>query len=237
MVPSQGFFLHNAPMTLAETIDELRSLSCESSAKTYRNHGATGEVLGVKYADLYKIQKRIKRDHALAHQLWNTDISDARALAPLIADPDAWNVEMVGIWLERVDNYGLGLALAAAVAKSPRHLEFFRTWKDDPREWHSQLAWSILAHNGETAALSDAEIRDLVDQVEREIHTRPNRTRYSMLGAMIAFGLRASVREAVLAAADRIGDVEVTHATKGCRTPGIREDLEKALAHREKRKK
>lgn len=224
-------------MTLEETIAELRSLAHEPSAKTYRTHGATGEVLGVKYADLYKIQKGNKKDHALAEQLWKTDISDARALAPLIADPDAWTVDMVGSWLERVDNYGLGLALAAAVAKSPKHLDFFRKWKDDPREWHSQLAWSILAHNGETVALSDKEILELIAQVEREIHTRPNRTRYSMIGAMIAFGLRESVREQVLAAGDRIGSVEVIHATKGCRTPGIRGDLEKALAHRAKRKK
>jgi len=224
-------------MTLTETIDELRSLSCESSAKTYRNHGATGEVLGVKYADLYKIQKRIKKDHALAEQLWASNISDARALAPLIADPEAWTIDMVGTWLERVDNYGLGLALAAAVAKSPKHLDFFRQWKDDPREWHSQLAWSILAHNGETAALSDDEILDLVAQVEQEIHTRPNRTRYSMLGAMISFGLRETVRERVLAASDRIGNVEVTHATKGCRTPDIRGDVEKTLAYRESRRK
>lgn len=224
-------------MTLDAVIAELRSLAHEPSAKTYRNHGATGEVLGVKYADLYKIQKRIKKDHALAEQLWNTDISDARSLAPLIADPEAWTVDMVGTWLERVDNYGLGLALAAAVAKSPKHLDFFRTWKDDPREWHSQLAWSILAHNGETAALSDEEILELVAQVEREVHSRPNRTRYSMIGAMITFGLRESVRERVLAAGDRIGSVDVVHATKNCRTPSIRGDIERALAHREKRKK
>jgi len=224
-------------MALADVIAELRSLAHEPSAKTYRNHGATGEVLGVKYADLYKIQKRIKKDHALAEQLWNSDISDARNLAPLIADPEAWTVESVATWLERVDNYGLGLALAAAVAKSPRHLEFFRQWKDDPREWHSQLAWSILAHNGETVDLTDAEILELVAQVEREVHTRPNRTRYSMIGAMIAFGLRETVRDQVLAAGDRIGSVDVVHATKNCRTPSIRGDVERALAHREKRKK
>lgn len=224
-------------MTLAETVAELRSLSCESSAKTYRTHGATGEVLGVKYADLYKLQKRIKKDQALANELWATGISDARTLALLIADPDYWTVETVGAWLEGVDNYGMGLGLAAAVAKSPNYLEFFWKWKDDPREWPSQLAWSILAHNGETADLSDDTILDLVAQVEREIHTRPNRTRYSMLGAMIAFGLRESVRERVLAAADRIGPVEVIHATKGCRTPSIRGDVERAVTHRQKRKK
>lgn len=223
-------------MTFDETIAELRSLAHEPSAKTYRTHGATGEVLGVKYADLYKLQKRIKKDQALANQLWATDISDARTLALLIADPEYWTAETVGAWLEGVDNYGMGLALAAAAAKSPRAIEFFRKWKDDPREWPSQLAWSVIAHNGETAALEDAEILEIVEQAEREIHSRPNRTRYSMVSAMIALGLRPSVRERVLVAADRIGEVHVEHATKGCRTPQIRGDLEKALAHRERKK-
>lgn len=223
-------------MTLEETMAELESLGSEQTAKTYRTHGATGTVFGVKYADLYKLQKRIKKDQALANQLWATDISDARTLALLIADPDYWTVEAVEAWLGSVDNYGLGLALAAAAAKSPRALEFFRKWKDDPREWPSQLAWSVMAHIGESAAMDDDEILAIIEQVEREIHSRPNRTRYSMVSAMIALGHRPSVRERVLVAADRIGEVHVEHATKGCRTPQIRADLEKALAHRERKK-
>lgn len=223
-------------MTFDETIAELRSLAWEPSAKTYRTHGATGEVLGVKYADLYKLQKRIKKDQDLANQLWATDISDARTLALLIADPEYWTVETVGVWLSRVDNYGMGMALAAAAAQSPIAIEFFRKWKDDPHEWPSQMAWSIMAHIGSTADLDDGEILAIIEQVEREIHTRPNRTRYSMVSAMIELGLRPSVRERVLVAADRIGEVHVEHATKGCRTPQIRPDLEKAVAHRERKK-
>ena len=75
-------------MTLQETMTTLEKAGKETTRKTYRRHGA-GEILfGVSFADLGKLQKKIKRDHALACQLWTTGNEDARMLALMIADPE-----------------------------------------------------------------------------------------------------------------------------------------------------
>ena len=63
---------------------ELKSLGNASGAKTYRRHGATGEVWGVRYADFYKLQKRIGADQALADALWDSGVHDAGVLYDLI---------------------------------------------------------------------------------------------------------------------------------------------------------
>jgi 3-methyladenine DNA glycosylase AlkD len=70
-----------------EVMDQLAALGTEQTSKTYRRHGATGEVLGVLYSDLRKLHKRCGTDQALADALWATGIHDARVLATMIADP------------------------------------------------------------------------------------------------------------------------------------------------------
>ena len=51
-------------------------------------HGAKEPFYGVKVGDLKPIQKRIKKDHALALALYDTGVSDAMYLAALIAEAD-----------------------------------------------------------------------------------------------------------------------------------------------------
>jgi 3-methyladenine DNA glycosylase AlkD len=70
-----------------EVMEQLAALGTEQIRKTYRRHGATGEVLGVLYSDLRKLHERCGTDQALAEALWATGIHDARVLAAMVADP------------------------------------------------------------------------------------------------------------------------------------------------------
>src|SRR6186713_2450117 len=77
------------PMTLEEVLAELESLGTEQNRKIYRRHGGTEPILGVSFANLYSLRRRIKRDQPLAVALWETRISEAQFLATMIADPQA----------------------------------------------------------------------------------------------------------------------------------------------------
>ena len=73
-------------MTAQEVVDELKALGKPSIKKVLINHGAREPFFGVSTEDLKKLQKRIKKDHALALELYETGISDAMYLAGLIVD-------------------------------------------------------------------------------------------------------------------------------------------------------
>ena len=73
-------------MTAKEIVAELETLGNESHKRIMLKHGAQEPIFGVKIEDLKKIQKRIKKDHRLALELYDTGISDAMYLAGLIAD-------------------------------------------------------------------------------------------------------------------------------------------------------
>ncbi len=69
-----------------------------------------------------------------------------------------------------------------------------------------------------------------------KIGGRPNRVRHEMNGAMIVMALRHdSLRQAVLAVANRIGPVQVDHGQTGCKTPEVAPNVERTLAHRARR--
>ncbi len=69
--------------------------------------------------------------------------------------------------------------------------------------------------------------------IEREVHGRPNRVRYSMNSALIAIGMRnATLERRAIAAARRIGKVEVDHGETGCKTPDPIPYIQRAKARR-----
>ena len=224
-------------LDLDHVMSALEEAGTEQAIKTCRNHGVSSPCLGVRYADLYKLQKKIKCDHPLALELWETGIHDARVLAALILDPELLDFETLELWVDALSDWWLTMDLARGAATSSKAKEFAAKWKDDPREFPGQFAWSIYAHLGSEAdRLPDGEALNLIVQVEREIHGRANRVRYSMGSAMIAFGTRENLRDRVLAAADIIGPISVDHGKTNCKTPQIRPGIEQILAYQARKR-
>lgn len=230
--------VHNRAATdFASVMAELESLGTEQNRKTYARHGVQGKAFGVSYANLYALQKRIRLDDDLAEQLWATDNHDARVLATLIHDPKTLTFDLVAKWVAESSDYVTVGAVARLACQSPAAHEIASAWRDDPDEWRGMLAWTVLAVLAERD-LDEAAALDLIDRIEREIHTRPNRVRYSMNGALISIGARSEgLKQRALEAADRIGVVEVDHGDTCCKTPDARHMIEKTFAHRHRKGK
>ena len=68
-------------MTVQEVLQELESLGTAQNRKIYRRHGACENLYGVSFANLRKMAKQLKVDHALAQQLWTTRNHEAQLLS------------------------------------------------------------------------------------------------------------------------------------------------------------
>ena len=213
---------------------ELEAAATAQNRKVYARHGAAEPMFGVSYAELGKIAKPIKTDHALAVELWDSGNHDARVLALRVADPAEVDGPLGGRWLRDVDNYILAEGLGGLCAQSPHARELSDAWRDSPAEWTASTGWFIVTCTAENLDVwSVDELRGLVSQVESEIGQRPNRVRHEMNGALIVIALRdAGLRREVLAAAARIGPVKVDHGQTGCKTPEVAPYVERTLAHR-----
>ncbi|HEU5316347.1 MAG TPA: DNA alkylation repair protein [Chloroflexota bacterium] len=226
--------------SVAEVLAELRDLGSAQTAKTYRRHGASGEVYGVSYADLYKLKKRLKMDHALARDLWRSGVSDARVLATMVADPaQASGVELEG-WLRDVDNYGLAGHLADVAAQRADAVALAERWTASDDEWIGRAGWRVLTLLAmkPDGPLTDEYCARLLPRIERDIHRAKNYVSAAMNDAVIAVGGRSeALRIQATAAAKRIGKVNVDHGDTACKTPDAAAYIEKIWARRGQRTK
>lgn len=217
-------------MSLQDTMKALEKAGSAQTKKTYARHGAVEPLFGVSFATLKTLYKRIRVDQALAEALWDTGNFDARNLAVKIADPASISSRELDRWAATPTARMCGGYVGHLAAESPHNRAKADKWLDASDEPTQFAAWSLVA----AMALIDESTADawfarLLTQIERSIHAAPNSHRYSMNNALIAIGCRnASLRKSALAAAKRIGPVDVDHGDTDCKTPNAAESIAKA---------
>lgn len=227
-------------MSAKKLLAELESLGNESGAKTYRRHGATGEVWGVRYADFGKLKKRIGADQDLADALWDSGVHDAGVLAAMIADPEAITASKLDQWAKRVESHMLAWELGVIAGRSKQGRGRAEKWTRAKKDMVAATGWNtvgVLADGGaassEDPKLDDAWFAARLREIEDGIESAGNRTRYSMNTALIAIGARGgALQKQAITAAKRIGKVEVDHGDTSCKTPDAESYILKAVKHR-----
>ncbi|MEZ5404227.1 MAG: DNA alkylation repair protein [Bryobacteraceae bacterium] len=225
-------------MTLAETMAALESMGTAQNRKVYARHGYPAATFGVSYANLGKLAKRIRKDHDLAVALWGAGNSDARALALMVADPDAASEAEIDAWMADTCYYVLAGALAGYVHKTRFAQKKRKQWTGAKEEFTRQAGWDLVAHAAmQDDSLDDAYFERQLETIEKKIgRTPPNRVRHAMNSALIAIGVRnPRLRKLAEAAAGRIGKVEVDHGETGCKTPDAVSYIARTMARSAKR--
>ncbi len=207
-------------MTLAQTLQQLEAAGSAQTRKTYARHGVGPKMFGVSYAVIGRLTRQIKRDHALAIGLWDSDVHDARVLATMIADPQQADAALLNAWVSDCDNRAIAGALAKFAACAAPAEAVAAKWCKDGREFVAVAGWDVVVELATNSDLSDAKFSALLKTIERDIRGERNHVRYSMNGALIAIGVRnVKLEKLAVAAAKRIGKVEVDHGDTGCQTP------------------
>lgn len=222
-------------MTADEIMAELARLGTEQTKKTWLRHGAREPVFGVKIADLKVIQKRVKKNHALALALYDTDNVDAMYLAGLIADAPKMTKGDLRKWAKAaycsmVADY----AVAGTAAESRFGPELAAEWIDSKQEMIASAGWStwsFLALLRPDDELDLAQLEKLLTRVKADIHTAPNGVRYAMNGFVIAVGSAVTPLTAkAKAVAKAVGAVEVDMGDTSCQVPDAAATIAKVEA-------
>jgi len=223
-------------MNVQEALDTLKSLGTEQNRKIYRRHGAAGDIYGVSYAHFKDLKKKIKVDHDLAEGLWATGNHDGRILGAMVADAKRLDGEALDRWAGRLRSQTETDAFAGVAAASPAAREALERWVESDDEWTASAGWKVLAHLAmDDRSLSDEYFEGYLAIIERDLHGQKNWVRNAMNNALIAIGIRNPALEAkAVAAASRIGKVEVDHGETGCKTPDAVPYIKKAVERKKK---
>ena len=221
-------------LTLAAAMADLKKAGSEQTRKTYTRHGAEEPMFGVSFATLKAMTKKIDVDHELALALWDTKNFDARNLAVKIVDPARMTPALLDRWVNEAPASRMcGNYAAMLASEGPHGAKKVVEWlgsKDPKVRGNGWTLLGQLAQRDET--LPDAFFEKRLSEIEKKIHAAPNWERETMNMAVICVGLRnKGLRKAAVAAAKKIGKVEIDYGDTACKTPDAAEYIEKAWAH------
>ncbi|MCR9249617.1 MAG: DNA alkylation repair protein [bacterium] len=221
-------------MTASEILDQLKVLGNEGTKNILKKHGAKEPFFGVKIGDLKPIQKKIKKDHALALELYETGNSDAMYLAGLIADEKQITKAQLNDWIGKAYWYMLSEYIVAQLtSESQFGWELGLEWIESDDEMIAAAGWSTLANLASIKNNDELDVEkyeELLEQVGDTIHDAKNRVRYAMNGFVISTGSYIdSLTEKSKEIASKIGKVHVDVGGTACKVPLATDYIQKII--------
>ncbi len=219
-------------MIAKEILEELEPLGSDSYKRILFNHGAKEPCFGVKISELQKIVKRVKKNHQLSLDLYDTGNYDAMYLAGLIADDSKMTKRDLTRWVSKAYCRGLcGFTVAWVAAGGPHGWQMGIEWIDSKKPLVAVAGWATLASLVSIRDDTELELdtlKQLLQRVQRTIHDESDDVRYQMNSFVIAVGSYVKpLTETAVKIAEKIGPVTADLGNNSCQVPYAPEYIEK----------
>ena len=134
-------------MQYDDIIKRLRSLSNPEAVEGMARFGINPEnTFGVSIPNLRKIAKETGVDHALAQQLWASNIHEARILASMIDDPKMVDEQQMEAWVKDFDSWDVcDQCCMNLFDKVPLAWEKIIDWSEREEEFVKRAAFALIA--------------------------------------------------------------------------------------------
>lgn len=133
--------------TAAEVIAELRAMGSEANRAGMARFGIRADnAFGVSMAEMRPLERKHRRNHALAAALWASGYHEARILAAVIDDPKQVTPAQMDAWAAAFDSWDVtDQACMKLFARTPYAEAKIREWAEDEREFVRRAAFALLA--------------------------------------------------------------------------------------------
>jgi 3-methyladenine DNA glycosylase AlkD len=102
-------------------------------------------ALGVSVPNIRRIAGGCGVDHALALELWETELHEARILAVLVADPAAMTPSERDRWVAGLDSWDVCDFAADLFGQMPQAERTIKAWARRPEPYVKRCAFSMIA--------------------------------------------------------------------------------------------
>ena len=205
-----------APASLPpELSSALAGLEAHADAETLAGmvrYGLPTEgALGVAVGDIQRVAKLLGQHHALAAELWQTGIFEARMLAAYVDEPAKVTVAQMDRWAGDFDNWGICDTVCFVLFdRTPHAWARVEAWSGRPEEYVRRAAfallWGLTRHDREA---EDARFLRGLELIETAATDERHYVQKAVNMALRATGKRnPALRRAALAVALRLADAE-----------------------------
>ena len=206
--------------TVKEVLAQLEALGNEKvRARNYRN-GVGDKQFGVMSGDLRKVAAKIKTNHPLALELWDTGNLDAQMLAILLMDPKQLSSDDVDRLVRTVNSAQVADWLNAYIVRKHADKETLRQrWMKDKDPWAARSGWDLTAERiGKSP--DGLDLPALLKRIESEMAKAPSETQWTMNNCLAGIGIHfAEHRKRALAIGESLGIYRDYPVSKGCTSP------------------
>ncbi len=195
--------MSGADQTADDVLQDLRAAADPSRLPGMARVGIdTSNALGVSVPNIRRIAKRAGRDHALAAELWATGIHEARMVAALVADPNAFPFAQMSRWAADLDSWDITDMLADTFATGRHADRAIHAWSRAPHGFTKRCAFAMIARLAVSSDRPDASFRDLLPLIRAAATDERNEVKKAVNWALRQIGKRnlalhaAAIREA-----------------------------------------
>ena len=173
-------------VTVAEVMAELTALA---DPRIHAVNARHGDDHAVNLGKLRAIAKRLKTQHELARELWQTEDAAARLLALLVCRPKAFEREQLDAMLRQAHTPKVhDWFVSYVVKKHPLAEELRVAWLADPNLQVAAAGWALTT----TRVAKTPEGLDLpgiLDVIEAEMKDAPDRLQWEMNNCLAQIGI------------------------------------------------
>jgi 3-methyladenine DNA glycosylase AlkD len=211
-------------MNVKEILAKFKSLGNDTRRKHNIKAGAPDNQFGVKLCDIRTIAKKIKTDHQLALDLWDTGNVEAQLLATLIIKPKSLSATEVDKLTRSTTCAQVAEWLNSyVVAEHPEKESLREKWMKSKDRWAARAGWHFTAsrvNKGKGADGLDANA--LLDRIEKEMPKAKPEVQWTMNNTLAAIGIHhPRLRKRAVAIGEKIGLYRDWPVSKGCIIPYV----------------
>ena len=207
-------------MTCSEVMSELEALANDTVRQHNTKYGVGENQFGVKMGDIRALAKPLKKNPALAQELWATGNLDARLVATLLMKPAQLSVADLETLVASLDNAQIADWFSTNVLKPHPQKESVRErWMDAEHEFTSRMGWSLTAERI-IKKPEGLELSGLLDRIEAEMADAPYVVQWTMNYCLAEIGIHfPEYRYRAIKIGEKIGAFRDFPVSKGCVSP------------------
>ncbi len=207
-------------MNVKEALAKLKALGNESVRARNTKNGAGKNQYGVQLGDIRTLAKKIKADHELGLELWETENIDGRLLAILLIDPKRLSSKELDRMVRSATFPQLADWLNAYVVKQHPDKEALREkWMKAKDPMAARAGWNLTAERV-VKRPDGLDLPGLLDRIESEMGTAAPEAQWTMNSCLAQIGIHSpSHRKRALAIGEALGIYRDYPVSKGCTSP------------------
>jgi 3-methyladenine DNA glycosylase AlkD len=197
---------------VAEALSWLRKHSKKSVRDGMARYAIPSDkALGVLMGDIQKLGKQLGRDHALALELWKTDVYEARMLCAYVDEPERVTPAQMDAQARDFDNWAICDTLCFALwVRTPHAFAKIRKWAGNRDEYVKRASFALLASMAlKHKESTDADYLRTLPLIEKAAADERNFVKKAVSWALRGVGRRsATLNQKSLALAKKLAASE-----------------------------